>query len=217
MPVDVWSDVVCPWCCIGRAHLRQALEQFEHADEVTVTWRSYELDPHAPAIPEDSLTDQLARKYGVGPVEVESMFDDVRERGAAAGVDLRFDIAKSGNTFDAHRLLHLARTTGLEEALTDRFFRAYFSEGEAIGDPAVLARLATEIGISPDAVREVLDTDAFAADVRAEEATAQRLGVTGVPFFVIDQRYGVAGAQPVGNLLAALRQAWADRDAQRAV
>lgn len=213
MVVEVWSDVVCPWCCIGRASLQAALADFEHAADVEVVWRSFELDPTAPAMQTESLADQLAAKYGVGPEEVAGMFDDVRERAVPLGIDLRFDIARSGNTFDAHRLLHLARATGHQDALKGRLFLAYFTEGEPIGDRGTLARLAVEVGLDPDQVAAVLDGDAFAEEVRADEAEARALQVTGVPFFVIDRRYGVAGAQPVAQLLGALRQAWSDRQA----
>lgn len=211
MTVEVWSDVVCPWCCIGREHLALALAQFEHADDVDVLWRSFELDPGAPPVRTETLAEQLGAKYGVGPDEVASMFDDVTERAAQLGLDFRFDIARSGNTFDAHRLLHLARASGRQDALKGRLLRAYFSEGEAIGDHDTLVRLAEEAGLDGTEARAVLDGDRFADDVRADEAEARSLQVGGVPFFVIDRRYAVAGAQPPDQLLGALRRAWADR------
>jgi predicted DsbA family dithiol-disulfide isomerase len=211
MTVEVWSDVVCPWCCIGREHLSLALSDFEHADHVDVLWRSFELDPGAPAVRTESLADQLGAKYGVGPDEVASMFDDVTERAAQLGLDFRFDIAQSGNTFDAHRLLHLARLTGRQDALKGRLLRAYFTEGEAIGDHHALARLAEEAGLDGAEVRGVLAGDRFAGEVRADEEEARALQVSGVPFFVVDRRYAVAGAQPPGQLLLALQRAWDDR------
>ena len=213
MVVEVWSDVVCPWCCIGRAHLGLALADFEHADEVEVVWRSFELDPAAPAVQTESLAEQLAAKYGVGPDEVALMFDDVTERAAQLGLDFRFDIARSGNTVDAHRLLHLARESGLQDRLKARLFTAYFTEGQAIGDPATLARLAVEVGLDADEVAELLAGDRFVAEVRADEEEARALQVSGVPFFVIDRRYAVAGAQPPDQLLGALSRAWAERQA----
>jgi predicted DsbA family dithiol-disulfide isomerase len=214
MTVEVWSDVACPWCCIGRAHLQSALAEFEHAAEVEVVWRSFELDPTAPAVRVESLTDLLAAKYGVGPAEVESMFDDVRERAARLGLDFRFDLARAGSTFDAHRLLHLARALGQQDTLKGRLFRAHFTEGEAVGDPDTLARIAVEAGLPADSVAEVLASEAFADAVRADEAEARALQVTGVPFFVIDRRYAVAGAQPPEQLLAALQRAWDERSDQ---
>ena len=213
MPVEVWSDVVCPWCRIGRAHLLRALEEFEHGASVEVTWRSFELDPAAPATATASLAEQLERKYGGTPADIDAMFAAVTARGAAAGLDFRFDTARSGNTVDAHRLLHLARETGRQDELKERFFTAYFTEGEAIGEPETLARLAKEAGLDPAEVDHVLATDRFHDEVRADEAEARALQVTGVPFFVIDRRDAVAGAQPTEVLVGALRGAWAEREA----
>lgn len=211
MPVEVWSDVVCPWCCIGRAHLQLALAEFEHGESVEVTWRSFELDPGAAPIATTSLTEQLSRKYGGTPADIEAMFDGVTTRAAAVGLDFRFDTAQSGNTVDAHRLLHLARVTGKQDQLKDRFFTAYFTEGEAIGDPDTLARLAKQVGLDPAEVDNVLATDRYLEEVRADEAEARSLQVTGVPFFVIDRRYAVAGAQPTEVLVGALREAYSTR------
>jgi predicted DsbA family dithiol-disulfide isomerase len=211
MAVEVWSDVVCPWCCIGRAHLQKALAEFEHGGSVEVTWRSFELDPGAPAIATAPLAEQLGRKYGGTPADIEAMFEGVTARAAAVGLDFRFDRAQSGNTVDAHRLLHLARASGQQDELKDRLFTAYFSEGEAIGDPGTLSRLAKEVGLDPVEVDDVLATDRYLDEVRADEAEARALQVTGVPFFVIDRRYAVAGAQPTAVLVGALREAWVER------
>jgi predicted DsbA family dithiol-disulfide isomerase len=213
MPVDVWSDIVCPWCCIGRAHLNKALAEFEHAESVHVTWRSFELDPGAPPLATASLAEQLGSKYGGSPTEIEAMFAGVTARAATVVLDFRFDRAQSGSTVDAHRLLHLARQQGMQDALKDRFFTAYFTEGEAIGDPATLARLAVQVGLDPVDVEDVLATDRFLDDVRADEAQARAMQVSGVPFFVIDGRYAVAGAQPTEVLVGGLRRAWAERGA----
>lgn len=211
MTVEVWSDIVCPWCRIGREHLERALARFEHAAEVDVLWRSYELDPSAPPVREETLAQELGAKYGVGPAEVASMFDDVTERAAQLGLDFRFDIATAGSTFDAHRVLHLARQEGVEDAVAERFFSAYFTEGEAIGDRSTLVRLAAEAGLSPALVEQALSAGWFADEVRADEAEARALQVTGVPFFVFDRRYAVSGAQPPDVLLQVLEQAWSER------
>ena len=213
LPVEVWSDVVCPWCCVGRAELQRALADFDHADAVSVTWRSFELDPEAPTTRTDSLVEQLSRKLGADTDQVQAMFAGVTARGAEVGLDFRFDQARSGNTFDAHRLLHLAQAEGKQDALKGRLFDAYFTEGEAIGDPDTLRRLAVEAGLDATAVDDLLATNRFAAEVRADEAEARSLQVSGVPFFVIDRRYGVSGAQSAATLLAALQQAWNDRTA----
>ena len=211
LPVEVWSDVVCPWCRVGRAELQRALADFEHADDVELTWRSFELDPDAPAVRTESLVEQLSHKLGADADQVQAMFAGVAARGAEVGLDFRFDQARSGNTFDAHRLLHLAKAEGRQDDLKGRLFDAYFTEGEAIGDPHTLRRLAVEAGLDATAVDELLASDRFAAEVRADEAEARSLQVSGVPFFVIDRRYGVSGAQPAATLLSALQQAWHDR------
>lgn len=213
MSVDVWSDVVCPWCCIGRAQLQTALAQFEHADDVVVTWRSFELDPQATTSPDITVNEQLQRKYGITAAEVAAMQDNVTARAAQAGLEFNLDATHPTNTFDAHRLLHLARESDRQDALKGRIFRAYFTEGQRIGDPDVLAALATEAGLDAEEVSDVLATDRFAEAVRADEEQARAYGASGVPFFVVDERYGVAGAQPVEQLLAVLRQAWSERTA----
>lgn len=207
MRIDVWSDVVCPWCAIGKAHLDQALERFESKGEVTIVWHSFELDPGAPPVAEGALVDALARKYGRSRAQAQAMMDQVAERGARAGLELRFDRARSGNTFDAHRVLHLAAERGRQTETLTRFFRGYFAEGEAIGDRPTLERLAADAGLDAAEVREVLASDRYADAVRADEETARRLGVSGVPFFVFDERLGVSGAQPPDVLLDVLRRA----------
>jgi len=210
MEIEIWSDVVCPWCWIGRRHLELALEQFAHRGEVTLHWRSFELDPGAPASRDGAYADRLAAKYGTSVAQAQQMIDRMAAAGAAVGLDYRFDLARPGNTFDAHRLLHLAGVRGLQDQLKDRLFRATFTEGEPISDPATLTRLAVEVGLDERQVADVLASDSYAAEVRADEKRAGELGATGVPFFVIDARYGVPGAQPPESLLQVIDKAWAD-------
>ena len=217
--IEVWSDVVCPWCWIGKRHLEAALERFGRADEVEVVWRAFELDPSATsgtagAERRPSYAQRLAAKYGTDVAGGQQMVDTMTERGAEVGLDMRFDRAVGANTADAHQLLHLAEQRGgpgLQGEVKERFMRAYFTEGEAVGDHDVLVRLASEAGLDADAAREVLASGSLLGAVRAEEAEAAALGATGVPFFVVDRRYGVAGAQPVDALLGVLERAWADR------
>jgi predicted DsbA family dithiol-disulfide isomerase len=210
MKVEIWSDVVCPWCYIGKRHFETALAGFEHRDEVTVIWRSFELDPSAPATADGDPLDRLVAKYGMSRADAERAQARVTATAATAGLDFHLDRAKSGNTFDAHRLLHHALAAGKQSDLKERLMAAYFTEGEAVGEREVLARLATDVGLEESAVREVLASDAFAAEVRQDEEEARRLGISGVPFFVIDRTYGISGAQPSELMLSTLDQAWVD-------
>ena len=213
--VEIWSDVVCPWCAIGAQRLEAALERLEETRraEIEVRWRSFELDPHAPADRLDgrSYETMLAAKYRTSIDQAHAMVDRMVAAGAEAGIEFRFDIARPGNTFDAHRLLHHAHGVGLQGELKSRFLRAYHSEGEAIGEHDTLTRLAVETGLDADAVRETLAGDVFAEDVRADEAQAREYGIGGVPFFVLDGRLGISGAQPAETLVLGLEKVFAAR------
>ncbi len=206
--VQIWSDVVCPWCAIGKARFDRALQDFEHADEVTVRWRSFELDPQAPATRDGDYATMLAAKYRTSTEQAQGMIDRMTQSAADEGLHFDFSIARPGNTFDAHRVIHLAQARGLQQQVKDRFLRGYHSEGAAIGLHEEIQRLAVEAGLDEVEVKEVLAGDAYAADVRADEAQAMEYGISGVPFFVIDGRYGVSGAQPPEMILEALRKAW---------
>jgi predicted DsbA family dithiol-disulfide isomerase len=211
--VDIWSDIVCPWCAIGRARFVAALADFPHREEVRVRWHSFELDPEAPRERPGPLADHLAAKYGVSLDEAHGMHRRMTGVAADDGLDFRFERARSGNTFDAHRLLHHALRTGgpeLQDRLKERFFRAYLTDGEPIGDPEALVRVAEEVGLDADGSRAVLAGDRYADAVRADELQARRYGITGVPFFVIDEKYGVSGAQPAEALRQVLDTAWAE-------
>jgi predicted DsbA family dithiol-disulfide isomerase len=208
LTVEIWSDVVCPWCYIGKRRFEKALEAFAHAGEVTVMWRSFELDPEAPEIAEGAYPERLAAKYGMTVERATQLGAEMTQRAASEGLEFHLDRSRSGNTFDAHRLIHLAATYGHQAAAEERLMRAYFTEGEAIADPATLVRLLADVGVDPDEARDVLATDRFAEDVREDELLASRLGIQGVPFFVLDRRYGVSGAQPPEVLVQALQRAW---------
>lgn len=206
--VEIWSDVVCPWCYIGERNFERALESFAHRDQVEVEWKSFELDPSAPSAREGAYTDRLAAKYGVAKGEAQAMLSRVVDAGARAGIEFRFDISRPGNTFDAHRLLHLAKKHGVQHALASRLFAAVFTEGRSISDADSLIALATETGLDADEARMVLAGDLFADDVRADEQEAAEIGVRGVPFFVFDRSYGVSGAQPPQTFEAVLEKVW---------
>ena len=208
MQVEIWSDVVCPWCAIGKRRFETALAGFEHRDEVEVRYRSFELDPTTPRSYEGNATQRLADKYGVPLEQARAMEQRVVDAAAGEGLAFDFDRARPGNTVDAHRLLHLAADRGRQAELKERLLLAYFAEGRAIGDPDTLAGLAAEAGLDAAEARAVLDSDAYLPEVREDQATARALGITGVPFFVLDRAYGLSGAQPAEVLLGALRQAW---------
>jgi predicted DsbA family dithiol-disulfide isomerase len=210
MKVEIWSDIACPWCYVGKRRFEQALDTFEHRAEVAVVWRSFELDPTAPrnvGMPQDEL---LAKKYGMPVEKARAMNERMTSEAAKEGLEFHFDRVQVGNTFDAHRLVHLAAETGKADAMKERLMRAYLTEGESLGDPATLQRLAQDVGLDDATVGDVLGGDRFASDVRADEARARSFGISGVPFFAIDERYGVSGAQPPEVLLEALRQAHAE-------
>jgi len=206
--VEIWSDVVCPWCYIGKRNLEAALAQFSHADQVSVEWRSFELDPTTPRRVELSMDEVLERRYGMSPDEASAANRQMTELAAKVGLEYHLDRVQIGNTFDAHRLIHLADHQGLAQAMKERLLAAYFTEGRAVSDPAVLAELAAEVGLDPARVDEVLSGDEFAAEVRADEARAVEFGSTGVPFFVVDGRFGIPGAQPPDVLLRLLERVW---------
>ena len=208
MNVEIWSDIACPWCAVGKRRFEKALAGFEHREDVTVTWRAFELDPEAPDERSGSRDEHLAEKYGTSVEQAREMHDRMTETAAGEGLDFRFDIARSANTFDAHRMVHLAAAHGRQEAMKERLLLAHFTEGELISDHATLKRLALEAGLPEDEIDDTLATDRFADAVREDEATARGLGISAVPFFVIDRRFGLAGAQPPEVIGEGLRRAW---------
>jgi predicted DsbA family dithiol-disulfide isomerase len=209
--VEIWSDVACPWCYIGKRRFEAALEQFEHRDEVNVTWRSFELDPGAPHERTGDRAERLAEKYGMSVQQARDAEQRLTGVAVEEGLAFRFDIARSGNTFDAHRLVHLAEVHDLQDAMKERLLQAYFREGELMSDHDTLVRLATEVGLEGQEVRELLAGRRYADEVRADERTARELGISAVPTFVIERKLGASGAQPPEALLDLLRQGWAKR------
>lgn len=213
MKVDIWSDIVCPWCYVGQRRFKGALAHFPHRDEVEVTWRAFELDPDAPPERQRDYVAHLASKYRVSPAEAEAMIERMTRTAAAEGLRFRFDIARPGNTFDAHRLLHLGAARGIQDPVKERLLAATFVEGRAIGERDTLMRLAVEAGLDERDARSALDGGAYAGEVRADEREAAALGITGVPYFLVDRAHAVSGAQPSEVLVEVLRRAWADRHA----
>jgi predicted DsbA family dithiol-disulfide isomerase len=212
--IEIWSDVVCPWCYIGKRRFEKALERFERRDAVDLTWRSYLLDPSAPRTPSETTRAMLARKYGVSLEQADAMQARVTSLAAAEGLKYRVDLTRHESSMDAHRLLHLAKAGGLQDALKERLLSAHFIEGLSISDAATLSRLAAEVGLDAGEVSRVLGGNAFADDVKADIERAVRLGIRGVPFFLIAGRYGISGAQSSETMLEALRTAWAETEGQ---
>ena len=211
MHVEIWSDIACPWCYVGKRRFEAALAAFEHRDEVRVTWRSFELDPGAPPEREGDRAERLAEKYGSSVEQARAMQDQMTATAAGEGLAFRFDIARSGNTLDAHRLVHLAAAHDRQDAMKERLMRAYLGEGELMSDHKALERLAVEVGLDADEVRETLAGDRFTAEVREDERTASALGLSAVPCFVVDRTMAVAGAQPPEVLGRLLQQGWEAR------
>jgi predicted DsbA family dithiol-disulfide isomerase len=210
MKVEIWSDVVCPWCYVGKRRFETALAAFEHRTEVEVHWRSFELDPEAPAIREGDPVQRLADKYGMTRAQALAADARLTDMAAAEGLEFHLDTARGGNTFDAHRLLHLAAEKGIQDAVKERFMRGYFTESAPVGDPETLTRLAVDAGLDETDVKTVLTSGQYATDVIADEQQAAAYGISGVPFFVVDGRYGVSGAQSPDVLLQTLRTAYAE-------
>ena len=213
MLVEIWSDVVCPWCYIGKARFEQALTGFRHRDEVEVVYRSFELDPTAPSQPSETVLEALGRKYGGGPAAARRMVEQITE--VAAELGLRFDFADAphATTFDAHRLLHLALAEGgpqLQGRLNEAVMEAYFGRAASTADPQVLTGAAAAVRLDTARVSRMLATDEYADAVRADVDQARAFGITGVPFFVVDRRYAVSGAQPVEVFTSLLEHADAD-------
>ena len=207
LTIDIWSDIACPWCWVGKRQLEAAIDPFE--GEVALTWRAFELDPSASTeAPEQvDYTRRLAAKYRTTPDEAQEMIDRMVAVGRSRGLELRFDRVRPTNTFAAHRLLAWAARFGCQTDLEERLFSAYLHEGLAISDHQVLTELAAGTGLDPEAASSVLESDAHAKEVRDDQLLARRLGVSGVPFFLLGGRYAVSGAQPAEVLLAAMRQA----------
>jgi predicted DsbA family dithiol-disulfide isomerase len=209
--VEIWSDIACPWCYVGKRRFEAALAGFEHRDDVHVTWRSFELDPSAPREREGDRAARLAEKYGMTRDRARELEQQMTDTAAGEGLEFRFDLARSGATFDGHRIVHLAHQHGLQDEMKERLLRAYFTEGRLIGDPETLISLAVEVGLPEGQARETLAGDRYAGEVRADEQLATQFGISAVPTFVVDRSLGASGAQPPEALLELLRQGWANR------
>ncbi|CAN5560801.1 DsbA family oxidoreductase [soil metagenome] len=210
MNVEIWSDVFCPFCYIGKRNFELALDTFPHRDEVRITWRSFQLQPDAPLETELTSAEMLASKYGMSVEEAKRNQASVSQR--AAGVGLNYDLENTQltNSFDAHRLTHLAQEHGLQDVAEERFFKAYFVEGQHVGRRASLIELGKEIGLLESDIIDVLDSDRYANEVTEDISLGSSFGLTGVPFFVFERKYAVAGAQPPDVFSQVLDRVWSE-------
>ena len=208
LKVEIWSDVMCPFCYIGKRRFENALEQFEHKDTVEVVWKSYQLDPSMKSNTGKSLNEYLAERKGISIDRSEQMHQQMTDMAKELGLEYNFDKAVIGNSFDAHRLSHLAKKAGVQDALEEALFKAYFTEGKNIADKETLLQMGITIGLDAEAVKETLDSTAFAPEVQHDIYEASQIGVRGVPYFVLGDKYAVSGAQHSETFLGALQQTW---------
>lgn len=213
MKIEVWSDFVCPFCYIGKRRLEQALEAFPHKEDVEVEFKSFELDPNSAFNTGQNIHEMLAKKYGMSVEQAKQANVGVGQQAESVGLTFNFDDMKPTNTFDAHRLAKFAETKGQEKAMTENLLHAYFTESKHVGEVDTLADLAEASGLDRDEALVVLnDKNAFATDVRQDESIAQQYGITGVPYFVINQKYAISGAQPKETFEGALKQVWEEEN-----
>lgn len=207
MRVDIWSDLVCPWCYVGKRRFEKALARFDNRGDVQVVHRSFQLNPAAPRDRTSNRREMLMQKYRLAPPEADQMDARMTQTAAAEGLDFHLEGTATGNTFDAHQLVHLGRDRGLEDAVVERFYRAYFTEQRSLFAKESLLDLAAEAALDREEAAATLRDNRYAAAVAADIESARRLGATGVPFFVIDEIYGISGAQAPEVFLDVLRKA----------
>ncbi|MBA9085902.1 putative DsbA family dithiol-disulfide isomerase [Fontibacillus solani] len=208
MNVEIWSDITCPFCYIGKRYFEQGLAKFEHKDKVNVIYRSFQLDPHAPKQPTDDVYTLVANKYGYSREQVKGMHDNLVAQARLVGLDYRFDHALPANSLDAHRVIKFADTYGKSEDILEQLYKAYFTDSKLISDWETLADLAAETGIPREDVLSMLNSTKYEEEVLTDGRDASSFGATGVPFFVFNRKYAVSGAQPGDVFLGALQTAW---------
>ena len=208
MKVEIWSDIACPWCYIGKRRFEKALAAFAHRDDVDVHWRSYQLDPSLPEHHDGTELDYLVQRKGMSRADVSRMFDQVAAIAAEEGLRYDFGSVVVANSFAGHELLHLAASHGVGDAVKEALLSAHFEHGEDIGDRDVLVRIGSEAGLDAEEIVRDLEAHTWRDTVAADVASAHALGIRGVPFFVIDEKYGISGAQPTELFAQALEQAW---------
>ena len=208
MKVEIWSDVVCPFCYIGKRKFEKALEGFDAREKVEMVWRSFQLDPDMTYVPGQSVHEYLGRRKGGTTADGKQMNDAMAAMAATEGLEYNFDKAIINNTLKAHELLHVAKANGVQNPMKERLFAAYYTEGKNIGDIDILVQLGTEVGLDAATVRTALESDQYLNEVRQDQYEAQQVGVRGVPFFVFNDKYAVSGAQPTDVFQQVLNKVW---------
>lgn len=208
LKVQIWSDIMCPFCYIGKRRIEAALQNFEHKNAVEIEWKSFQLDAGFIASPEDNLVGHLAEKYRKDRDWAQDMLDNMTQNAKNSGLDFHFEKAVMANSLNAHRLLHLAKKHNLANDLEELLFKAYLTDGKNVNDLNTLKTLGLEVGLNAEAVDEVLHSDAYATEVQQDIKEAQAIGVQGVPFFVFDSKYAVSGAQHVETFVKTLEKVW---------
>lgn len=208
LKIQIWSDVMCPYCYIGKRRIENAITQFGHQDAIEIEWKSFQLDANFVASPEDNIYDHLAEKYRKDKDWAIEMVESMTQNAKNSGLDFNFDKAILANSHKAHRLLHLAKKYAVANKLEELLFKAYLTDGKNIDDVATLVALGQEVGMDKDLVEGVLNSDAYSKDVQKDIAMAQQIGVQGVPFFVFDNKYAVSGAQNVESFVQTLEKVW---------
>ena len=208
LKIQIWSDIMCPYCYIGKRRIEGALSQFEHKDRVEIEWKSFQLDANFVASPDDNLTEHLAEKYGKDKAWAIEMMDNMTQNAKNSGLDFHFEKAIMANSFTAHRLLHLAKKHHLSNEMEELLFKAYLTDGKNINDLSVLKELALQVGLDTHEIESVLHSNAYAKEVKEDIEMAQEIGVQGVPFFVFDNKYAISGAQHVDTFIKNLEKVW---------
>jgi predicted DsbA family dithiol-disulfide isomerase len=208
LKIQIWSDVMCPFCYIGKRKIEEALSQFDNKDSVAIEWKSFQLDPSFVATPNENIVDHLAEKYRKDTDWAQSMIENMTENAKNSGLEFHFEKAILANSLNAHRLMHLAKEHNLSNELKELLFKAYLTDGKNVNDLNTLESLGLEIGLKKDVIDNVLNSDLYATEVRQDQEIAQSLGVTGVPFFVFDNKYAVSGAQATDVFLKTLEKSW---------
>lgn len=208
LKIQIWSDIMCPFCYIGKRKIEGALAQFENKDSVVIEWKSFELDPGFTATPNESIVTHLAEKYGRDTDWAQSMIDNMTENAKNSGLAFHFEKAILANSLNAHRLLHLAKKHNLSNELKELLFRAYLTEGKNVNDLNTLQEIGQNAGLSIDEIKQLINSDIYTEEVRKDQQEAQALRITGVPFFVFDNKYAVSGAQATDVFLKTLEKTW---------